>query len=80
MKTNTLYTLSKLAPGQYAYVRRLENPAPMKRRLMDLGLTEHTKVLCLGRSPFKDPSAYLIRGAVIAIRQADSQKIIVEIQ
>ena len=50
----------------------------MRRRLMDLGLTRHTEVMCLGRSPLGDPSAYLIRGAVIAIRAKDSQNIFLE--
>lgn len=50
----------------------------MRRRLLDLGLIAHTEVMCLGRSPLGDPSAYLIRGAVIAIRTKDSQNIIIE--
>ena len=49
-----------------------------RRRLLDLGLIEHTKVMCLGLSPLGDPAAYLIRGAVIAIRAKDSQNILVK--
>ena len=40
-------------------------------RLRDLGLIENTRVVCLGRSPMGDPSAYLIRGTVIALRRCD---------
>ena len=50
----------------------------MRRRLQDLGLIEGTRVECLQRSPSGDPTAYLIRGAVIALREEDSSKIIVE--
>ena len=39
--------------------------------LRDLGLIENTRVVCLGRSPMGDPSAYLIRGTVIALRRCD---------
>ena len=49
----------------------------MRRRLLDIGLVENTEVACLGRSPSGDPSAYLIRGAVIAIRSVDCATIIV---
>lgn len=49
----------------------------MRRRLLDLGLAEHTEVMCLGQSPLGDPKAYLIRGAVIAIRAIDSRKILI---
>lgn len=75
---NHPYNLSQLKPGQSATVKRLEMTGAMRTRLLDLGLTAQTKVFCLGKSPMGDPSAYLIRGAVIAIRASDSQKIILE--
>ena len=40
-----------------------------------MGLIQNTIVQCLGRSPGGDPSAFLIRGAVIAIRAVDGQHI-----
>ncbi len=49
----------------------------MRRRLNDIGLIPGTRVECLGRSPGGDPSAYLIRGAVIALRRSDSQNILI---
>ncbi len=70
--------LSQLMPGQHARVTHIDTVGAMRRRLMDLGLTLDTEIMCLGRSPFGDPSAYLIRGAVIAIRAKDSQNIIIE--
>ncbi|MDE7318984.1 MAG: ferrous iron transport protein A [Lachnospiraceae bacterium] len=70
--------LSQLHPGQRACVARIDTAGAMRRRLMDLGLTPHTEVMCLGHSPLGDPSAYLIRGAVIAIRAKDSQNIMIE--
>lgn len=75
---NHAYNLSQLKPGQCAAVKHLEMTGAMKRRLLDLGLTPQTEVFCLGKSPLGDPSAYLIRGAVIAIRAADSQKVILD--
>ena len=47
----------------------------MVQRLKDIGLTEGTRVDCLMRSPLGDPVAYLIRGAVIALRKEDSQNV-----
>lgn len=72
------HNLSQLKSGQRARVESLNTAGAMRRRLMDLGLTPHTDVMCLGHSPLGDPSAYLIRGAVIAIRAKDSQNIIIE--
>lgn len=50
-------------------------PGSIRRRLLDMGLIQNTIVQCLGRSPGGDPSAFLIRGAVIAIRAVDGQHI-----
>jgi ferrous iron transport protein A len=49
----------------------------MRRRLQDLGLVEGARVECVGRSPGGDPSAYLICGAVIAIRAQDGRNVLV---
>lgn len=72
-----LCSLSALSPGQRARVERLRMEGPMRRRLLDLGLTGGTEVYCLGRSPGGDPTAYLIRGAVVALRRGDCENIAV---
>lgn len=69
--------LNDVAPGERAVVRALRSGGSMRRRLLDIGLIENTVVECLGRSPWGDPSAYLIRGAVIALRREDCAEIYV---
>ena len=49
----------------------------MRRRLLDIGLVEGTNIECLQKSPAGDPVAYLIRGAVIALRAEDSAAVLV---
>ncbi|MBP3312190.1 MAG: ferrous iron transport protein A [Butyricicoccus sp.] len=68
-------SLSDLRPGCTACVKRLHLSGAIRQRLLDLGLIEGTHVQCLGRSPAGDPTAYLIRGAVIALRGSDSRGI-----
>ena len=58
-------------------VERLRVHGSMRRRLLDIGLVEGTRVECVGVSPLGDPSAYLIRGAVIAIRAADCRDVLI---
>ena len=70
--------LNELAPGGVGRVAGLETEGPMRRRLLELGLVAGTRVRCLGRSPLGDPSAYEIRGAVIALRDRDSAGVLVE--
>lgn len=70
-------SLSEMKIGECAVVERLLIHGSMRRRLLDLGLCENAKVKCIGKSPLGDPSAYLICGAVIAIRAADGRGVIV---
>ncbi len=69
--------LSDLKPGQKAKVTELKSAGSIRRRLLDIGLIEGTEVECLLTSPSGDPTAYLVRGAVIAIRSDESSKILV---
>ncbi|HBR31833.1 MAG TPA: ferrous iron transport protein A [Clostridiales bacterium] len=70
-------TLNDLKEGQSAKVKELKSFGSIRRRLQDIGLVEGTEVKCLQKSPSGDPVAYLIRGAVIAIRAEDSSNILV---
>lgn len=71
-------TLCQLTEGCWGCVRRLDTKGDMRRRLQDIGLIEGTQVKCLLKSPSGDPVAYLIRGAVIALRNDTSSEILLE--
>lgn len=77
---NSTNTLKDLKQGQIAKVNSLLSTGSIRRRLQDIGLIEGTRVECLQRSPTGDPTAYLIRGAVIALRSEDSSNVIVFIE
>ena len=64
--------LSDLRPGQRGVVARVEGGGAMARRLADLGLLPGAAVFCTALAPAGDPAAYLIRGAVIALRRKDA--------
>ena len=68
-------TLNSLNEGEIAKVCSLSASGSTRRRLLDIGLIEGTKVECLQKSPLGDPVAYMIRGAVIALRSEDSSNI-----
>lgn len=71
-------TLNNLKIGEEGVVVSLNSGGRLYTRLMDIGLVEGTKIKCVMQSPFGDPKAYLIRGAVIAIRQEDGADIVLE--
>ena len=78
MNTDILH-LSSLEEGQSARVVSLTSTGSMRRRLQDIGLINGTIVTCLKKSPYGDPVSYLIRGAVIALRNSDSQNVLIKI-
>lgn len=61
--------------GERAVIQHIFTKGNLRARLLDIGLIEGTRVECVGKSPGGDPSAYLIRGAVIAIRRSDARDI-----
>ena len=70
--------LSDMEIGERAVVRELLSDESIRRRLLDMGMIEGTVVECVGKSPAKDPCEYLVRGAVIAIRIKDGDKVLIE--
>ncbi len=70
------YTLDDLRPGERGVVRALRVEGGLRRRLLDIGLTEGTAIACVGCSPSGDPRAFEIRGAVIALRDEDCRGIL----
>ncbi|SCK03884.1 FeoA domain [uncultured Clostridium sp.] len=72
-------TLDKVEIGQKCKIVSLNSTGSIRRRLLDLGLIGDTEIEALQQSPSGDPIAYLIRGAVIALRNEDSSQISVEL-
>ncbi len=70
--------LRDLKQGQTATVSGITAQGPIRRRLQDMGLIEGTAVECVGISPLGDPAAYLIRGAVVALRRSDAAGIMID--
>lgn len=71
-------TLDTLLLGRKAIIRRLTSTGLERRRMMDLGLLPGSIVQVEMRSPLGDPTAYQIRGALVALRKSQAQQIIVE--
>lgn len=73
-RTKTLYNLEE---GERARVVFIESKGCIRNRLMDLGIVEGSEIECAFRSYANDPVAYYIRGAIIALRSEEANKIYV---
>ncbi len=71
------HTLTHLEEGQFGRVYQILTTGTMRRRLLDLGVIEGTTIECIHKSPWGDPIAFKIRGAIIALRTEDSENILI---
>ena len=69
--------LSELIPGQKAFVNGINEDCQgiERKRLLDLGFVPGTLVEVEVSSPFRDPTAYRIKGGLIALRKIQASKI-----
>jgi len=70
--------LNMLPLGKMAKVKKLTSDGTVRRRMLDLGLIPDTVVEAVHKSPSGDPTAFYIRGALIALRSEEAGKILVE--
>jgi ferrous iron transport protein A len=73
-----MLTLKDAKPGQTVKVIKLHGQGPVKRRLMDMGVTANTEILVRKVAPLGDPMEVNIRGYELSLRKADLDIIEIE--
>ena len=71
-------TLRDTKVGETATVKKLHGEGPVKRRIMDMGLTKGTEVHVRKVAPLGDPMELNVRGYELSLRRADAEMIEVE--
>lgn len=71
-------TLKELKPGEKAIIAKVSGEGPVKRRLMDMGVTRGAEVLVRKVAPLGDPIEVNIRGYELTFRKAEAENIIVK--
>ena len=71
-------TLDRLPVGCRAAVEDLSAAGAQRRRLLELGFVPGGAVTAVQESPWGDPVAYAVCGAVIALRRSDARRIAVK--
>ncbi len=67
--------LADLAPGSVCQIVSLELSGLLRRRILDLGIVPGTLIRCIRRGPSGDPTAYMVRETLIALRSEDAAQI-----
>jgi ferrous iron transport protein A len=71
-------TLRELEMGKKGRVTELRLEGAERRRLLDLGLAIGSEIEAVRKSPLGDPVAYRVRGAVVALRKEQAEKVEVQ--
>ena len=71
-------TLKEVACGQTVTVTKLTGEGPVKRRIMDMGITKGVEVYVRKVAPFGDPVEVTVRGYELSLRKADAEMIEVQ--
>ena len=71
-------TLRQVGVGQTVKVKRLHGEGPVKRRIMDMGITKGVDVFVRKVAPLGDPIELTVRGYELSIRKSEAEVIEVE--
>ena len=71
-------TLKNVAVGQTVTVKKLTGEGPVKRRIMDMGITKGVEIYVRKVAPLGDPVEVTVRGYDLSLRKADAEMIEVE--
>ena len=66
-------TLRQVGVGQTVTVKRLHGEGPVKRRIMDMGITKGTQIFVRKVAPLGDPVEITVRGYELSVRKNDAQ-------
>lgn len=70
-------TLNNLPLNTKAVVNSVDCKGNLINRIYDFGIIKNCVITPIYRSPFGDPTAYLVKNAIIALRANDSKDITV---
>ena len=71
-------TLREVSCGETVMVKKLSGEGPVKRRIMDMGITKGVSVYVRKVAPLGDPVEVTVRGYELSLRKADAEMIEVE--
>ena len=68
-------TLKETSVGETVKVVKLNGSGPVKRRIMDMGITKGVDVFVRKVAPLGDPVEVTVRGYELSLRKADAEMI-----
>lgn len=69
-------TLKEVRVGETVRVQKLTGEGPVKRRIMDMGITKGVEIYVRKVAPLGDPVEVTVRGYELSLRKADAEMIV----
>ena len=71
-------TLKDVKCGQTVKVKKVEGAGPIRRMIMDMGITKGSEIYVRKVAPLGDPIEINIRGYELSLRKFDAEMIVIE--
>ncbi|MBQ1211636.1 MAG: ferrous iron transport protein A [Clostridia bacterium] len=71
-------TLKNVKIGKTARVVKVHGEGPVRRRIMDMGITKGVEIYVRKVAPLGDPLELMVRGYELSLRKEDAERIEVE--
>ena len=68
-------TLKEASIGPTVTVKKITGTGPVKRRIMDMGITKGVEIYIRKVAPLGDPVEVTVRGYELSLRKADAEMI-----
>jgi len=73
-----MQTLKETKTGETVVVVKINGAGPIKRRIMEMGITKGVEIHVRKVAPLGDPIEVTVRGYELSLRKADAESIEVE--
>ena len=70
--------LRQVACGQTVKVKKISGEGPVRKRIMDMGITKGFEIFVRKVAPLGDPIEVTVRGYELSLRKVDAEMIEVE--
>lgn len=70
-----MLTLDKIKPGEEVTIIKVHGQGPVRKRILEMGLSKHTSCQLVRVAPLGDPIEMIVRGYNLSIRKDEAKNI-----
>ena len=75
-----LKKLSEFSVGEVGFVRLVSGDGPIRRRILDMGITPSAQIYLRKKAPFGDPIEITVRNYELTLRKSEAELVTMEVK